>query len=728
MIKELKKLSSILLILILLFCFTACDNQNSQENSIQFFVDNELYSTSTDDSNIPYAPQKDGYEFAGWYRDINNLKSEFEISSYKWDKSLQVYAVWRLHTPIITNDNGVLNWDDVLLAEDYLLKINGAEYSTSDTTFVMPEWEYGVTYNIQIVARTQERGYMNSNVSNNFSFIREAMPLDIPSNIHCDGCVLMWDTVPNAAGYICRINGRQYYVDNLPQIDLSDKIEFYGEYGFEVIALGDGLRYSNSNGGTGTFILSSPKGSGTESDPYVFTNAKHMINFLEDYSSTLNKYYELGSDINLGGENFVYGFPDYKFLRHEFEGIFNGNGHTISNFNLGNIINRNHYGLFGEKNKGIIKNLNIKDFTIDIRCNETYMRIGGLVGQNSGHIINCSASGNINVSTSIRSEDSTLYIGGIVGENYYYDSVGADPKNEKLKFAGNINVDSTSKHAEIKIGGIIGSGSIKECSATGNISLQCEVKQSKCNDHMCVGKPCSVGGLVGRGSATQSWSTNSVKCEYNVDYEYIQSGVYVGGLIGNGSATNCYSTGDVSLGAKLYSVFSKRWMGHGYVGGLIGSASNIRNCYTASNVFVIESEDDYDKDVDDSYATVGGKGYKIAGGLCGSYSSDGEFINSLVLGNVSSTLNICRLRFNRVCKKTSNCYFYENQLLCGHLFTENQDVSTTNAKTCSKNNLNSASFYTDKLQWDSSIWDFANLDIDKDKLPTLKVAQENRFI
>ncbi len=210
--RAIEKISIILIAIAMTVCFIACDNQSSREHSIHFFVDNNLYETNTINSVMPNAPQKEGYKFAGWYQDISNLKSEFDFETFKWDKDLQVYAIWQLYTPTIISNNGVLNWNAVSSAQDYLLKINGIEYETSDTEFTMPEWEYGVVYNVQIIARTQELGYLNSTISDIYTFKRDASPLSSPTNIHYDECMLIWDAVDYANGYVCYINGRQYYV------------------------------------------------------------------------------------------------------------------------------------------------------------------------------------------------------------------------------------------------------------------------------------------------------------------------------------------------------------------------------------------------------------------------------------------------------------------------------------------------------------------------------------
>lgn len=133
-----------------------------------------------------------------------------------------------------------------------------------------------------------------------------------------------------------------------------------------------------------------------------------------------------------------------------FKGVFDGNGHSISNLTI-NMANVQSYfigsisdlqGLFGH-NIGTIKNLTLVN--ANIYGND---KIGGLVAQNKGHIINCSVSGNIS---------GNKKVGGLVGYNYGIIQYSMN----------NANVAGVSY-----VGGITGSNteSIVFCVNTGNIT------------------------------------------------------------------------------------------------------------------------------------------------------------------------------------------------------------------------------------------------------------------
>ena len=109
-----------------------------------------------------------------------------------------------------------------------------------------------------------------------------------------------------------------------------------------------------------------------------------------------NKEVILTDDISLVGKDF-YGIPD-------FGGVFDGQGHTISEINISK--GQSYIGLFihVEKN-AVIKNLNVSGSIIPVGNS---VIAGGIAGENYGTIKDCSFKG------VIKGND---YIGGIVGMN-----------------------------------------------------------------------------------------------------------------------------------------------------------------------------------------------------------------------------------------------------------------------------------------------------------------------
>ena len=333
-------------------------------------------------------------------------------------------------------------------------------------------------------------------------------------------------------------------------------------------------------------------GSGEPNDPYLIYTPEQM-NTIGAEPNDWDKHFKLMADIDLSkytGTDFnIIGYcvdldsPDNR----PFRGVFDGNGHTISNFIYINTERDDNIGLFGcvegenvEENNAEIKNLGLIDPNVDAgtanyvgslvgrlrwwgTITNCYVeggsvlgedRIGGMVGHNDGTISECCASGSVT---------GYEYVGGMVGYISWgtisdccasgsvtgYDHVGGLVGALGL---GRI-IDSYATagvSGEFVIGGLAGynsSGEIINCCASGSVT----------------GYEC-VGGMVGRiGYLPGDEMTFSFGPRPEISNSYSTGDVtgnrVVGGLVGgliNGTIANCYSTGSVS--------------GYVLIGGLLG--------------------------------------------------------------------------------------------------------------------------------------------------------------
>ena len=252
-----------------------------------------------------------------------------------------------------------------------------------------------------------------------------------------------------------------------------------------------------------------------------------------------------------------------------FAGIFEGNGHSISNlYSRGD----GHRGLFRSTTSAAsIRNLGVVDANFYVSDSSANSRAGGLVGQNLGSIMSSYVRGG----TVNRSHNNDVQIGGLTGLNL---------GNIRDSYAtGDVNGNAGNDY----VGGLIGwngGGSITASYATGAVNGG-------------VGSD-SVGGLVGLISN----GTNSILASYATGA--VNGGVgsdSVGGLVGlisNGtnSILASYATGAVTGG-----------VGSDSVGGLVGSMNLGTNTITASYA---------------TGAVNGGDGADNVGGLVG-YTSRG---------------------------------------------------------------------------------------------------------
>lgn len=342
-------------------------------------------------------------------------------------------------------------------------------------------------------------------------------------------------------------------------------------------------------------------GTGEPNDPYLIYTPEQM-NTIGAEPNDWDKHFKLMVDIDLSR----YRGTDFNIIGNgflpAFTGVFDGNSHTISNFtytstgkpcvgifgyidgpnarisNLG-LIDPNVDGgtgigvgsLAGWLEMGTITNCSATDAAI---AGKTY--VGSLVGQNSGSITDCHASGKIS---------GISDVGGLVGGNYGFSDDGgwySRGNVERCHAAGGVTGFGN-------VGGLVGTNfaavvadSYSTCdviggNSTGGIVGTNNGIVNNCYSYCTVDAEDMVGGLAGQNDGTIMASCSSAS---------VQGREEVGGLVGynffRGQIVDCYTLGDV-LGLR-------------YVGGLLGYNplatsrggellyGTVRTCYSAAAV------------------------------------------------------------------------------------------------------------------------------------------------
>jgi hypothetical protein len=144
-------------------------------------------------------------------------------------------------------------------------------------------------------------------------------------------------------------------------------------------------------------------GSGTEVDPYLIYTAEGL-NRIGLIPCDLDKYFKLMADVDLadldeGNFNVIGG------LRYHFRGVFDGNGHTISNLSY-NSSESYHVGFFGLINGGEVRDLGLINPNVSAG---TKAAAGSLAGSSDGKVSRCYAVGGI--------VSGSSEIGGLIGCN-----------------------------------------------------------------------------------------------------------------------------------------------------------------------------------------------------------------------------------------------------------------------------------------------------------------------
>jgi len=342
-------------------------------------------------------------------------------------------------------------------------------------------------------------------------------------------------------------------------------------------------------------------GSGTAEDPYLINTAGQM-NAIGANWDDWDKHFKLMADIDLSS----YTGKDFNIIGTgylpAFTGVFDGNGHTISNFTYTSI-DLPCVGIFGyiDGPDARISNLGLIDPNVDAgtgigvgslagwiemgAITNCYVvdgsvsgkgYVGGLVGKNTGSITDCYATGSVT---------GISFVGGLVGENC---GLG---RTSEWRSTGNMDrcYATGSVTGYGAVGGLVGANhyaTVMNCFSTtdvigegsvGGLVGENDGDVDNCYSYCTVDAEDMVGGLVGRNEGIVMASCSSAS---------VQGREEVGGLVGrnsyHGETLDCYANGDV-LGQK-------------YVGGLVGNNrmvmphgggplfGTIRNCYSATVV------------------------------------------------------------------------------------------------------------------------------------------------
>ena len=356
------------------------------------------------------------------------------------------------------------------------------------------------------------------------------------------------------------------------------------------------------------------QGSGTQDDPYLIYTAG-QLNEIGLFQLEWDKHYRLMADIDLS----IYSGTGYNIIGYSvsyrnnkpFTGVFEGNGHSISNFNIsGNI---SYGGIFGGAEGAVIKDLVLID--PNVLAKPGGQRIGSLAGYlYNSKIDNCHV---------LRGHVSGIYpVGGLVGRS-------EDSEIINSSFEGYISGSSET-------GGLVGLniGTVNNCGFDGEV----------------LGTGQGAGGLVGGNYGTiinctacaivtgEMWvgglSGSNIMGKINDSYSTgcVLGNQEVGGLIGGnkGSIENCFTTSDVS-GATYVGGFAGQNGLH--YGGCIVTRGQIHNCYAKgsvigdANVGGLVGYNDRWGTIYNCYATGSVLGITDIGGLTGQ-NNQGDIINS----------------------------------------------------------------------------------------------------
>ncbi len=413
-------------------------------------------------------------------------------------------------------------------------------------------------------------------------------------------------------------------------------------------------------------------GSGTQESPYQITSEEQLaglayyVNSNTKYSG--DNYFELTTDLDMS----EYWWDPIGTNANEFQGVFDGNGHTISGIYTDKGL---YQGLFGyvtgsSTKSSRIKNVNVVDSKIQGSAS-----VGGIVGKSEYlSIENCSFQG------IVECYDDTGEAGGIAGSF------------AKISYCENYgDVWSESSY----VGGIVGrtTEEITNCVNYGKVTGRSYI-----------------GGAVG-------YSASDVqKCSNYGRVAGAES--YIGGVVGyitSSGVYECSNFGDV--------------YGSGGIGGVIGSqyGNEVRNCYNFGDVISIGDQNNsqaggivgyinYYAIMSNCYNTGSVEIAQFSGGIAG-YADTIYIYNCFNTGEVSATVSymggIAGYDYGYASSSINNCYFGGD---CSAIYGSGGPSLVTGSNTATKiPSLNTTSYakskswFTNSSNWYSPSsygWDF----------------------
>ena len=289
-------------------------------------------------------------------------------------------------------------------------------------------------------------------------------------------------------------------------------------------------------------------GKGTEVDPFVIKTITHLDN-IRKYPSS---YFVLANDIAFDPENeaFATGWKPFAF-----KGYLDGQGYKITGIRI-TVSNTLEYqwrdpGLFAS-NDGTIKNLTVEDMRISVsNMGDKY---GGFIcAVNNGVIINCHSK-----SCTVSLQNIHHFFGGIVGNNT--GSIQNCTSNNTINWGANGG----------RIGGITANntGSISGCTNNSTITN--------------IGSYTPISGGISAQNSGDIISSNNL-APIITRSTYSQRNGYSGGIVGQmtgGKISQCYNLGDITTEATEYKA-------HTYSGGIVAyvSGGDIIDCYNTGDVY-----------------------------------------------------------------------------------------------------------------------------------------------
>lgn len=337
-------------------------------------------------------------------------------------------------------------------------------------------------------------------------------------------------------------------------------------------------------------LAAAPRANAADEGVVYVSSAAELKAIAKNVNEGTNLYagftVKLTKDIDLNNEEWTpigayghYEYPIYGsvYVANEFQGILDGQGHTISGLNITKAdANTYSVGLIGWG--GTVKNLIVVG-NITLNSLQHFIATGGIIGR--GNAENCISRVNVDVSTMSKTTTSgtTYYpalVGGVVGAGTAHRCVGESTVRGVSAIGTYVGSDGKTytTGTTTYVGGIVG----------------------------CVIKQLLHGPVIGTGGA-------STYCSYEGAGVYGNGyNSYVGGIIGAGLATDNSVTNPGSVTGKGAN---KLYLG--VIAGRISDKLEVWNVYGSKYEVAVTKQNARNAIVGDSDFVMAGQGRKVSG-------------------------------------------------------------------------------------------------------------------
>jgi hypothetical protein len=399
----------------------------------------------------------------------------------------------------------------------------------------------------------------------------------------------------------------------------------------------------------GTVAESYNGGDGTMENPYQIATPQQLALLAQQTNDGTggNACYILTEDICLNGEDdninwTPIGYYNLSSDYKSFSGVFDGNGHTISNLYIDNIDNLNSLGLFGLARNAVIKNTIISDATI---TSQSSIRAGMIAAfANNTDVLNCTADGMIHANGTLggiigscTGVTNTTFVANCVNNAVFENTsqTGGIIGHCESKASSAVVIENCINYSNISswwAGGIASNiygkvvvkkcenyGTIQSVQAGGGVVGQIGLHSSYLSD--CLVEDCinhegadvisyASGGIVGRsGMAIVTRCVNNALITGHIEGDTLWAIGIAGGITGvGGVVSNCYNRGDVTATKdEIYDIDY-----YVYLGGIIGadeslSESHASNVYNTGNIIIPDlSGLNYNNTIELAYGNIVG--------------------------------------------------------------------------------------------------------------------------